>query len=510
MSIAGPATTKSAAAAERKRRHTGRNQKVNIVAPADLMFLLLETPNSPMHVAGLNIYTPPANAAPTFVTDLVASWLRHTKALPPFNQHPVQHMGLWCWEEDKHFDLDCHIQHLALSKDASMDDLQALVSRLHSVLLERQRPLWEACIIEGLPGGRFATYVKIHHALVDGISGARMIAQNLSLSPDEQKAPFWAYKFPGHATPPAASAAESPSTQWLHEISSALHAGQEIIPGMLNGVWDILRPAHAETGEALPLQAPPTPLNLAISNTRSFAAQPYSLERLQRLGHACGATVNDIALAMCAGALRRYLLIHHTLPRRSLVAMVPVSLHQAGSADGNQISLLLAKLATNSADPRKRLQRIVQSTRTAKHRLQSMTRLEKWSYIAPLALLAGPLMATGQARQHPLFNVIISNVPGPRETLYLNGARLEEVYPVSIPTDYLNLNITITGYGDILGFGYIACGQAVPDAQRLADYTSEALLELEHALLGTPLKSTGRKSASNSTGRRKSKVRDSQ
>ena len=462
---------------------------MQIVAPADLIFLLLETANSPMHVAGLNIYSPPANAAATFVADLLADWRRHDRALPPFNLRAVQHMGVWCWEEDNKFALDQHIRHLQLPAPACMDDLTALVARLHSEPLDRQRSLWQACIIEGLPGGRFATYVKIHHALVDGVSGARMIAQNLCQSPDEQKAPFWAYEFPAPAA--ASSAAASRSAQLLHEISSAVHAGQEIIPGMLSGIWDILRPAHPETGEVLPLQAPPTPLNVAIGNTRSFAAQPYSLERLHNLGHACGATVNDIALAMCAGALRQYLMTHHSLPRRSLVAMVPVSLHEAGSAEGNQIGLLLAKLATNIADPRKRLQAILQSTRSAKQHLQSMTRLEKWSYIAPIAALAAPLMFTGEARRHPLFNVIVSNVPGPGETLYLNGARLEEVYPVSIPTDYVNLNITLTGYGDVLGFGYIACGQALPDAQCLVDYTNQALVELEYAVLGKPLTAPG-------------------
>ncbi len=491
---------------------------MNIIAPADLMFLLLETANSPMHVAGLNIYTPPANAPLTFVADLLAGWKRHRKALSPFNQRAVQHIGVWCWEEDKQFDLKFHIQHLTLSKPASMDDLMTLVARLHSDLLERQRPLWQACIIEGLPSGRFATYVKIHHALVDGVSGARMIAQNLSRDPDEQKAPFWAYHFPEHPAASTTPKAVSRDTGLLHEINNALHAGQEIIPGMLDGVWDILRPAHPETGEVLPLQAPPTPLNIAIGNSRSFAAQPYSLRRLQKLGHACGATVNDIALAICAGALRQYLLTHHSLPRRSLIAMVPVSLHEEGAAEGNQIGLLLARLATNIADPAKRLQAIIQSTSYAKQHLQTMARLKKWSYIAPMAALAAPLMISGQARRHPLFNVIISNVPGPRETLYLNGAQLQEVYPVSIPADYLNLNITFTGYGDVLGFGYIACRHAVPDAQCLVDYSNQALLELEHVLLGKPLTPAARTRTSRAakpadtsrTHDTKSKARDPQ
>ena len=458
---------------------------MNMIAPADLMFLLLESHHSPMHVAGLSIYSPPADAGPTFVAELVSAWKRYPKPLPPFNQRAVQHMGIWCWEEDQDFELDCHIQHLALPHPGRMSDLLDLVAHLHSQLLDRQRSLWQAYIIEGLPGGRFATYVKIHHALVDGVTGAKMMEQNLAHSPGEQKAPLWAYAFEKHPRPPA----EQPAgfvAGLIQQASSALQTSRQVLPGILAGWWDILRPAHPETGEALPLQAPPSSLNQPISGVRSFAAQTYSLQRLQAIGHACGGTVNDVALAMCAGALRQYLLSQHQLPRKSLIAMVPVSLHEAGSADGNQVSLLLARLATTVADPGRRLKAIIQSTQTAKQRLSRMSRLEKWSYIAPMVTLIGPLMFSGEARQHPLFNVIVSNVPGPRQTLYLNGARLEEVYPVSIPTHYLNLNITLTSYGDTLGFGFIACRHAVPDAHRLAELTTQALLELEQSVLEKP------------------------
>ncbi|MBF7731526.1 WS/DGAT/MGAT family O-acyltransferase [Pseudomonas sp. N040] len=455
---------------------------MNLVAPADLMFLLLENSHSPMHVAGLSIYTPPENASQTFVADLVTRWKTYRKARPPFNRRPALHMGLWFWEEDPQFDLDCHIQHLALPKPGRMSDLCDMVARLHGNLLDRHRPLWEACIIEGLPGGRFACYVKIHHALVDGITGSRMMAQNLSSSPDEQKAPIWAYQFP-QPPQPHEDHSEQLHTRLASEIGAALSTGKEVIPGILSGVWDILRPAPAGTGEVLPLQAPATPLNVAISNLRSFAAQPFSLQRLKKLGHAAGATVNDIALAMCAGALRKYLLSQHKLPKRSLTAMVPVSLHAEDAHGGNQIGLLLASLATNIANPRKRLETIVKSTQAAKQHLQTMSRLEKWAYIVPMVALAAPLMVTGDARRHPLFNVIISNVPGPTATLYLDGARLDEVYPVSIPADYLGLNITITGYGDTLGFGYIACRRVMPALQHLLDYTDESLIELEHVLL---------------------------
>ena len=152
-------------------------------------------------------------------------------------------------------------------------------------------------------------------------------------------------------------------------------------------------------------------------------------------------------------------------------------------AGGNQVSLLLANLATHLRDPLKRLARIVQSTSEAKERLRSMPRLQKLAHGITSISPMGPAMVTGTAKQHPLFNVIISNVPGPRETLYLNGARLDEVYPVSIPTQYLALNITISGYGDKLGFGYIACRRSVPALQRMLDYTDESITELEQALV---------------------------
>ncbi len=185
--------------------------------------------------------------------------------------------------------------------------------------------------------------------------------------------------------------------------------------------------------------------------------------------------------------MRKYLMARHTLPRKPLVAMVPVSLHGETDAGGNQITVLLANLATDLADPLKRLRAIVDSTRQAKTRLSAMPRLQKMAHGLASIAPHGPGMVTGSARKHPVFNVVISNVPGPKETLYLDGARLDEVYPVSIATHYLALNITISGYGDTLGFGYTACRRSVPALQRMLDYTDEAIVELETALaIGTP------------------------
>ena len=448
------------------------------LGPVDSAFLWMETRNQPMHVAGLNIYTPPANAGSNFIAELLAGWGRYLAARAPFNQRPVLRMGLWYWEEDKEFELDYHLRHVALPQPGRIRELLAMVSRLHGNLLDRNRPLWEAYVIEGLPAGRFATYIKVHHALVDGVGGTRMMADSLSRSVQQRKPPLWAQDLlRGGGTKPVAQ-----PSGLIAQLADVARAGRDILPGIGSGLWDMVRGGPAGGAPALPFQAPATPFNVEISGSRRFVAQSYSLARLKRIGDAAGATVNDVTLAVCAGALRRYLQAHKALPKKALIAMVPVSLRGAADGSGNQVSLLLANLATHLRDPVKRLQRIVQSTNEAKERLSSMPRLQKLAHgIASISLM-GPAMLTGSAAKHPLFNVIISNVPGGRETLFLDGARLDEVYPVSIPTQYLALNITISGYGDKLGFGFIACRRSVPTLQRMLDYTDESILELEQAL----------------------------
>lgn len=448
------------------------------LSPTDSAFLWMETRNQPMHVAGLNIYTPPKDAAPDYVGRLLEQWSQQLTAKPPFNQRPVLRMGLWYWEEDGEFELGYHLRHLALPHPGRIRELLAMVSRLHGNLMDRNRPLWEMYVIEGLPGGRFAIYSKIHHALIDGVSGAKLMAQSLSTTPQEDKPPIWAQTFPKYTRTKRASTPPS----LLQQLANVARAGRDILPGVGSGLWDIVRAGLDHSASALPFQAPPTPFNVEISGSRRFASQSYSLARFKRIGEAAGATVNDVTLAICAGALRKYLEAQKALPKKPLIAMVPVSLHGDTDAGGNQVSVLLANLATHIADPLKRLQRIVQSTKEAKDRLSTMPRLQKMAHgIASISPM-GAGMVTGSAKKHPLFNVVISNVPGPKETLYLNGARLDEVYPVSIATHYLALNITISGYGDNLGFGYIACRRSVPALQRMLDYTQSAIQELEASL----------------------------
>ena len=450
------------------------------LSPTDSAFLWMETRSQPMHVAGLNIYTPPKGAGPEFVARLIEDWRAHLAAVAPFNHKPKLRLGMWHWEEDKDFELDYHLRHLALPQPGRIRELLALVSRVHGNLLDRSRPLWEAYVIEGLPGGRFATYIKMHHALVDGVSGARMTAQAMSTDVHEIKAPMWAQTLGKPPRPREAGAPQRASL--LDQLSELAYAGREILPGIGEGLVDMARSVSGEETAIPALKAPPTLFNQQISGARRFAAQSFALSRLKRIGQAAGATVNDVTLAICAGALRQYLQTHSKLPAKPLVAMVPVSLHGETDLGGNQVTLLLAELATHIADPVKRLAKIKSSTTQAKDKLRSMPRLKKMAYGMTSIATFGPALATGLAGKYPPFNLVISNVPGSRDTLYLNGASLDEIYPVSIPTHYLALNITISGYRDSLGFGFTACRTAVPALQRMLDYTAQAIEDLEAAL----------------------------
>jgi diacylglycerol O-acyltransferase len=451
---------------------------VHALSPTDSAFLWMETRDQPMHVAGLNLYTPPSGGGAHYVATVLAQWGQHLSALAPFNLRPVLRMGLWHWEEDRNFELDYHLRHLALPHPGRIRELLVMVSRLHGNLMDRNRPLWEAYVIEGLPHGRFATFIKIHHALVDGVTGARMMARGLSTTAAEQKPPLWAQDLAG----PGAARDKPGPRGLLQQFLTLAKAGRDILPGVGSGLKDIFRVGVGDSAAAMPFQAPPSPFNVEISGSRRFAAQSHSLQRIKAIGAGSGATVNDVTLAICAGALRKYLLAQKKLPRKPLIAMVPVSLHGETGAGGNQVTLLLANLATHLTDPVARLQAIVRSTRDAKQRLSTMPRLQKMAHGMTTVAPMGPAIVTGSARQRPAFNVVISNVPGPQEMLFLNGARLDEVYPVSIVTHYLALNITISGYGDTLGFGFTACRRSVPALQRMLDYTDESMAELEAAL----------------------------
>ncbi|MBB4843681.1 diacylglycerol O-acyltransferase [Paucibacter oligotrophus] len=454
------------------------------LTPMDAAFLLLERRRLPMHVAGLYIFSPPPGSAADHVKRLYERWRGHLQAEPPFNLHPEGHMSGWAWQTDEAFDVDYHLRHLALPEPGRIRELLALVSRLHGTLLDRSRPLWEVYLIEGLADGRFALYFKLHHALVDGVSAIRLISESFATDPAQRKPPPWAQ---AHGMGAVVAGAADAAVDWSARLRQVWQIGSELLPGLRSGLVDLLRkPARGEA-RVHPLQAPPTLFNVKVTGARRVVAQRYAMARFRAIGQAGGLTINDVTLALSAAVLRRYLTAQNALPDKPLVAMVPVSLHAEGSAGGNQVGMILADLATEEADVAERLRRIKASTTAGKERLRSLGRSAKLAYAATLLMPLGIDVLSGRAAQRPSFNLVISNVPGPREQQYLDGARLDECYPLSIPVDYQAMNITVTSYRDELSFGFVACRKAVPHLQRMLDYLDEAFLELEQMPLSLPV-----------------------
>lgn len=446
------------------------------LSPADAMFLMMEGRRQPMHVAGLQLFRPPVGAGKNFVTEFVDFLRTHEQPVAPFNLRPVLRFGRWYWVEDEHFDLEYHFRHSSLPNPGRIRELLTLVSRWHGGMMDRSRPLWEIHLVEGLRDKRFAMYGKVHHALFDGVAATKVTLN--TLSPDVEEAgmpPPWAKPKPRRKRVHMEGAGIHP----IAALMQSMGENYRVLPGMAKGLWELVRSSNTDPLEAKPYQAPKSMFNTRVTSSRRFAAQSFSLERIRAVGKATGATINDVVLAICAGAMREYLKQNRALPKEPLIAMVPVSVRAAdGPEDGNQVSLILANLATHIADPAKRLRQIVGSTKRAKAKLQQMTRIEQIAYAAA-SLSPMPVTMLLGGRTRPPFNVVISNVPGPTEPLYWNGARLEEMYPVSIPIDGVALNITLTSYVDSIGFGYTACRRSVPSMQRLLDYTESSLKDLE-------------------------------
>jgi WS/DGAT/MGAT family acyltransferase len=424
----------------------------------DALFLLAERREHPLHVGGLHLYRPPAGAGPDYVRDLYRDAVEEGDVMRLFRRRarrPLAAMGYWSWQEDADLDIEYHLRHSALPHPGRVRELLTLVSRLHGTLLDRTRPLWEVHLIEGLDDGRYATYTKIHHALMDGVT-AMGILRGLSTDPDER----------GMSTPYSQAAVD--------RYRPRKAGGGDGGPDLLGTARSVL------TGgvDAVPA----SPLNVPITGARRFAADSWDLERLRAVGKGLGGTLNDVVLAMCSGALRRYLDALGGLPDEPLVAMVPVSLSSDDRESGNAVGLILCNLGTHLDDPVQRFELIHQSTQAGKLELEGLNQtgilLLSGMSFAPLAL--GPLFRFEPLRRPP-FNIVISNVPGPRRKLYWNGAELDGIYPASIPSDGQALNITCTSYADRMEFGLTGAREAVPSLQRLLDHLETSLLELEKA-----------------------------
>ncbi len=448
--------------------------------PTDSLFLLAESREHPMHVGSLQLYVPPDGADALDVRQMFADAMtQEPSAL--FLKRPkrsITSLGQWGWVQDKSFDLEHHVRNSALAQPGRVRELLALVSRLHSTLLDRHRPLWEMHLIEGLDDGRYAIYFKVHHALIDGVSALKMLGRQLSTDADERDMPApWAPR--PREGKPRSGHAQSPAQRALHTLGDTA--------GLAPALVRTLRGAIADQAGSLSLSAPKSMFNVPITGARRFAAQSWPMERIRAVGKDADATVNDVVLAMCSGALRNYMRSEDALPDDPLIAMVPVSLlatptARTATSGGNAVGVVMCNLGTHLTDPGDRLANVHRSMTEGKNLLATMSPMQILMMsglgVSPLAVLPA-LGLTGTVR--PPFNLVISNVPGPREPMYWNGARLDGLYPLSIPLDGQALNITCTSYSDEIAFGLTGCRRTVPHLQRLLRFLDEELAALEQA-----------------------------
>jgi WS/DGAT/MGAT family acyltransferase len=455
-----------------------------------------------MHVGGLMLFDLPEGAGRDHVLpeeagrDYFARLYRevidgqtiHPEFGRRVRRRPID-LGYWSWEQDPEIDLEYHVRLSGLARPGRFRDLFELTSRLHSTLLDRHRPLWEMHLIEGVQGRRFAIYSKIHHSMIDGVSALRWMQATLSTDPDRVGMPL-TYALPDQAAMPAPDAGLSPAA--LLSAAGRATGGAGRLLADLAGLSPVgLRSAvHALRAEhsAVAFQAPRTIFNGPITGARRFAAQSWPVERLEKVRARTGATLNDVMLTMCSGALRNYLLELGALPDKPLTAMVPVSL-RGGDDDNtvapggaNSLATLLCDLATDQRDPARRIQRVMDSTAYGKGVLSQLSPLQNLM-IGALGLgSAGPAaVLPGLAgRTPPPYNLVISNIPGPLEsTLYWNRSKLIGMYPASIVLNGQALNISVTSYDHQLHVGLIGCRRSVPHLQRLLGHLETSLRELE-------------------------------
>lgn len=451
----------------------------------DLGFLLVERREMPMHVGALLLFSLPEDASPDHLRKMYEAALKE-KVRVPLNQkldYPASRMHMPHWVEDDDFDPGYHLRHSALPYPGRYRELFALVSRLHGSLLDRSRPLWEGHLIEGLKTHQFAMYVKVHHALIDGVGAMRMLQRSLSEDPEKRDMPIALSAAAAAQERAKTSATQVGDTGNVLRALSALSEQLGTVPNVSRALVRALRsrsiPQDARL--ALPFEAPRSALNRPVTGARRFVAQSYSLQRIQDIGRVYQATVNDVVLAMCASALRRYLNdFHGGAPDKPLIGMVPVSVRPSdGGSLGNALTAVLVNLATHIADPLQRFEVIRKSIVDAKSVVKTLSANEIMLFTA---LVASPVMApalVGLGATLPSINVVISNVPGPRTPLYWNGARLDGMYPASILFHGMALNVTLVSNGDDMDVGITACRRALPRIQRLIDFLEDGLAELE-------------------------------
>ena len=452
----------------------------------DASFLYLETPSQPLHVCSvleLDASTIPGGYSFEKLRDELS--VRIT-AMPEFREklfdsplnidHPV-------WVADKDFDVDHHLHRIAVPAPGGRTELAEMCGHIASLPLDRSRPLWEMCVIEGIDGtdpragGRIAVLTKVHHAAVDGVTGANLMSQLCSTEINP--------------APPEPVPATRPVTHWeiagrglLRFATRPVNLATRVLPGTVNTVIDTVRRAAAGEAMASPFTAPQTPFNASLSGRRTVAFAQLDLDDVKSVKNHFDVKVNDVVMALVSGALRKYLSDHDELPDSSLVAMVPVSVHGRSDRPGrNKVSGMFTSLQTDVEDPAERLAAIAAASSVAKEHSSAISAslLQDWSQFAAPAVFGVAMRVYASTRlteARPVHNLVVSNVPGPQQPLYFLGAEVKAMYPLGPIFHGSGLNITVMSLNGTLDVGLLSTPELLPDLWDLADDFAAGLEEL--------------------------------
>ena len=460
----------------------------------DGSFLHLETEETPMHVGSVHLFDKPPGYRGDFCTDvrhliarnMDASVVFRRKLAPvPFNfSNPV-------WVEGEPADLEYHVRRVVLPAPGTQEQLEQCVAALHEKPLDRSRPLWEVHVIDGLASGQAAYYWKVHHAVLDGAAGIQLAKVLYDLEPIPEKGRKVDPKRRHPAEHPgvaqlARTALSHDAAQVVKFLRHLPHAAR-MLAGALRGEGSLGLVAQLRKNLSF---GPKTVLNVPIKAGRTFAGLSVPLADVKRMAAAEDAKANDVILALCSGAMRRYLAKRGGIPRKPLMAAMPISVREAGNTDMNtQATMVPVSLMTHMADAVERLRAIRKAATAVKEAARRGRSLIPTDFPAVgVPWIVGGLAAlygkAGLSRAiPPIANLVISNVPGPPVTFYAAGLPMRVYWPISIVEHGVGLNITVISYGDALGFGIIAAKEAVPDARPIAEALQAAYDELKARLL---------------------------
>jgi diacylglycerol O-acyltransferase len=453
----------------------------------DLMFFLTETAESPKHVGAVQIFKMPANAPKTYMRDLVKAF-KDARVASPFNYRPhFLRVGMPEWRVDDDLDMDFHVRHSALPQPGTHEQLLEILQRLHINLLNRDRPGWICQVIEGLEGGRFAIYTKIHHAYIDGMSGVKRIYGYLSTSPREMKVvPPWSYVSEKKHLPEHQLRSGTSTGKTSRAVVAQAKAVTELSSSLARMSLEFLNLRESKT--QILFHAPRTRMNNRVEyNTRSIATCTLPLDRAREVGAKFGGKINDVILTVIDAALHDYLKVHSENTDTALVALCPMSLRdEEDETATTQATVLHVRLGSPDAKPRDRLRQVIESSSVTKQEARSMSTEALMDFSVALFGVFEFVERSGLRRLFaPSYNVLISNVPGPSEdVLYLRGSKQLASYPISAFLPGGNLNATVLSHGNKLDFGLVADKHALPDLQFVTRSMTKQFAELENDVLG--------------------------